>query len=93
MASASSSSSAASAPTGQPLGVHQPDEPEVTVMDLQTAAVAHRTAELRRLARQLRLERHRRPSGRVVRLRHAVGRRLVAIGASLLDASQAPATR
>ncbi len=57
-------------------------------MDLQTAAVAHRLAELRRLAGVLRLERR---AGRAARgsrttaLRIALGRRLVALADVLLD--------
>lgn len=64
-------------------------------MDVQTAAVGYRTAELRRLAAQLRAERRRRGLGtrsharRLVRLRVAIGRRLVAVGSALLEGTGA----
>ncbi len=64
-------------------------------MELQTAAVAHRTSELRRLARQLRWER-RTPHGgrrsRIAVVRVAIGRRLVAIGSALLEGAGSAAS-
>lgn len=68
-------------------------------MELQTAAVSHRLAELRRLAGVLRFERraaraphgarattHRAPRrSRAAGLRIALGRRLVALGDALID--------
>lgn len=71
---------------------------EEAPMELQSAAVSHRLAELRRLAGVLRLERRVARRGGAVRtagsarrrsraaaLRIALGRRLVALGDALLD--------
>jgi len=61
-------------------------------MDLQTAAVAYRVTELRRLARTLRWERRfplARRAPRVTALRIALGRRLVALGGALLEGTGA----
>jgi hypothetical protein len=58
-------------------------------MELQHSEVSHRIGELRQLARTLRLER-RRPRRRWLRqVRIALGRRLVAAGAALLDGTGA----
>ena len=63
-------------------------------MELQTAAVSYRLAELRRVARSLRLERRRLPARRgrgITSLRVALGRRLVARGDALLEGTGARA--
>ena len=63
--------------------------------EVRTAEVGHRIAELRRLARSLRLERGQGRGGpRLLGLRIALGRRLVAIGDALLDgaATRRPAS-
>jgi hypothetical protein len=58
-------------------------------MELQHSEVNHRIAELRQLARTLRLER-RRPRRRWLRqVRITLGRRLVAMGAALLEGTGA----
>jgi hypothetical protein len=62
-------------------------------VELQTAAVSYRVAELRQLARSLRLERRARrlaPAHRLTTLRLALGRRLVALGGALLEGEARP---
>ena len=66
-------------------------------MELQSAAVSYRIAELRRLARSLRLERRRvrRPStsASLARIRIVLGRGFLAVGDALLDGTPARSPR
>ena len=64
-------------------------------MELQNAAVSHHVSDLRRLANELRMRRSRgnppKGPGRLTRVRIAIGKRLVALGDTLLAGTGARA--